>query len=193
MRNAAALSDTEVDAYVGDVASCTQHFREYGQIAGDDRLVGRRASDIGARTMLASSYLEVEGLRAPLGPLRWHVTIDEPCSLPIDGPERGTMRRLLAQVPYLRITDLHESAMCCGGAGTYFARQPERSEAILRRKFDNINASGADVVVTENVSCLTQLRAGAARHAPGVRVMHVMEVLAESMQAAERRSAVIRE
>ena len=100
------------------------------------------------------------------------------------------MRRLLAQIPHLRISDLDEAAMCCGGAGTYFVRQPERSEAILRRKFDNIRATGAAVVVTENVSCLTQLRAGASRYAPEVRVMHVMELLDESLQWAERRRAI---
>jgi Fe-S oxidoreductase len=54
-------------------------------------------------------------------------------------------------------------------------------------------ASGAEVLVTENVSCLLQLRKGAARYAPAVRVMHVFEVLIESMQIAQRRSAVIPE
>ncbi|TMB90788.1 MAG: (Fe-S)-binding protein [Chloroflexi bacterium] len=190
LRNANALEDVDVDAYVGDVASCVGHYREYGDIAGSDPLAGQRAKDVAARTALASDFLDRNGVRATLGPLRWHVTIDEPCSLPIDGPERGAMRRLLAQIPHLRISDLDEAAMCCGGAGTYFVRQPERSEAILRRKFDNIRATGAAVVVTENVSCLTQLRAGASRYAPEVRVMHVMELLDESLQWAERRRAI---
>jgi Fe-S oxidoreductase len=101
------------------------------------------------------------------------------------------MRRILRHVPRLTVTEMHEAAMCCAGAGTYFARQPERSDAILRRKFDNIRACGAEVVVTENISCLLQLRAGARRYAPQVRVLHVMEVLAESMDAAARRRAVI--
>ena len=70
---------------------------------------------------------------------------------------------------------------------------PDRSEAILRRKFDNIVASGADVVVTENISCLVQLWSGAARYAPHVRVLHVMEVLLESMNVADRRRAVLPE
>jgi glycolate oxidase iron-sulfur subunit len=103
------------------------------------------------------------------------------------------MRRVVAQVPRLQVLELNEAAMCCGGAGTYFARMPERSEAILRRKFDNIRASGAEVVVTENISCLLQLRVGAARYAPSVRVLHVMELLEESIQVAARRRAVIRE
>ena len=193
LRNAETLQGVDVDAYIGDVASCVGHYKEYGDIAGDDRLVGPRARDIGERTALASDFLDRNGLRATLGPLRWNVAIDLPCSLPVDGPERGAMRRLLEQIPHFRIVDLEEAAMCCGGAGTYFARMPERSEAILERKFHNIAASGADVVVTENISCLVQLRAGAARYAPTVRVMHVMEVLLESMNAAERRRAVIPE
>ena len=191
VRNSAAMASLDVDAYIGDSSSCTEHYREYGDIAGDDRQVGARAHDIADHTALASDFLDRNGVRGDLGPLRWRVTIDEPCSLPIDGPERGAMRRLLDQIPHLDIVPLQERAMCCGGAGTYFARQPERSDAILRRKFDNIRASGAEIVVTENISCLLQLRAGAARYAPDVKVMHVMEVMLASLQAAERRRAVL--
>jgi glycolate oxidase iron-sulfur subunit len=191
VRNVETLRDIEVDAFVGDVASCVGHYQEYGDIAGTDRLVGAKARDIAQQTALSSDFLDRNGIRAELGPLRWNVAIDEPCSLPIDGPQRGAMRRVLSQVPRLRILDLNETAMCCGGAGTYFARMPERSEAILRRKFDNIRASGADVVVTENISCLVQLRAGAARYAPNVRILHAMELLNESIEVGARRRAVI--
>ncbi len=193
VRNLNTLSGVDVDLYVGDVASCVQHYREYGDFAGEDRLVGTGALAVSERTSLATDLLDREGIRAPLGPLRWNVTVDEPCSLPIDGPERGAMRRILAHIPRLTITEMSEAAMCCGGAGTYFAREPERSEAILRRKFDNIRATGADIVVTENVSCLLQLREGAKRYAPQIRVMHVMQVVDESMTVAERRRAVLQE
>jgi glycolate oxidase iron-sulfur subunit len=191
VRNSGTMANLDVDAYIGDSASCTEHYREYGSIAGDDRQVGARARDVAHHTALASDFLDRNGVRGDLGPLRWRVAIDEPCALPIDGPERGAMGRLLEKIPYLEIVPLNERAMCCGGAGSYFAREPERSEAILRRKFDNIRASGAEIVVTENVSCLLQLRAGAARYAPDVKVMHIMEVLLASMQGAERRRAVL--
>ena len=191
VRNSEALGAIEVDGYVGDVASCVGHYKEYGAMIGDDRLVGHRAREVGRLTTMATELLDRTGITATLGPLRWKVAIDVPCSLPIDGPWRGSMRRVLEQVPRLQVVELNEAAMCCGGAGTYFARMPERSEAILERKFRNIVDSGADVVVTENISCVLQLRAGAARYAPGVRVMHVMEVLQESIAAAQRRRAVI--
>ena len=175
------------------MSSCIEHYREYGEHDGDDRLVGTQARSLAERTSSATDVLDRDGIRAALGPLRWSVTVDEPCSLPIDGPERGAMRRVLAQIPRLTITELPESAMCCAGAGTYFHREPERSESILRRKFDNIRATGADVVVTQNVSCLLQLRAGAKRYAPEVRVLHLMQVLDESITVAQRRRAVLAE
>jgi Fe-S oxidoreductase len=74
--------------------------------------------------------------------------------------------------------------MCCGGPGAYATGQPEHSRAILARKFENVRATGAGVLVTENVSCLVQLRAGARLHAPGVHVLHVMEVLDAAIAAA---------
>ena len=189
VHNVEALRDLDVDAFVGDVASCTSHYQQYGTMLGDDRLVGADARRIGPRVAHASRFLAERGMTATLAPLRWTVTYDEPCQLPLDRRHRDAARTLLRAVPGLTLVELEESAMCCGGAGVYFHAQPERSEAILRRKFEHIVASGADVVVTENVSCLTQLRAGAQRYAPHVRVMHVFEVLDASIEAGRRRAA----
>ena len=91
IRNSATMTNLDVDAYIGDTASCTEHYREYGSIAGDDRQVGARARDVAHHTALASDFLDRNGVRGDLGPLRWRVAIDEPCALPIDGPERGAM------------------------------------------------------------------------------------------------------
>ena len=184
VRTVTALAGLRVDGLIGDVASCTGHVRRYDRILGDDPALGDAARRVGGTTDLASVQLERAGWRAPLGPLDWHVAIDLPCSLPVDGPERGVAHALLSRIPGLRITPLHEAAMCCGGPGAYATGQPAHSDAILARKFENVVATGASVLVTENVSCLVQLRAGARRHAPQVRVMHLMEVLDAAVRAA---------
>jgi glycolate oxidase iron-sulfur subunit len=173
-----------VGGLVGDVASCIGHVRRYDRILGGDPSLGGAARRVADLTDLASVHLERAGWRAPVGPLPWHVTVDEPCSLPVDGPERGVARALLSRIPELRITPLPEAAMCCGGPGAYATSQPRHSDAILARKFENVAATGAEVLVTENVSCLVQLRAGARRHAPRVRVLHLMEVLDAATRAA---------
>ena len=191
--NVDTLRSLKVDVLAGDVASCTAQYQQYDTILAGDPQHAVDAQRVAQRTMLATELLADAGNRATLGPLRWRVAIDEPCSLPIDGTARSAARRLLADVPRLEIVPLREAVMCCGGPGMYFHEQPERSQAILARKFEHVVASGAEVLVTENVSCLVQLRNGAARYAPKVRVMHVFEVLDESMRTAQRRSAVIPE
>ena len=189
VRTVDACANVPVEAWVGDAAACTQHVRGLGELLASDA-TGTRARDLATRTWQLSRFLETQGLRAPLGPLRWRVAIDEPCSLPIGGVERGSIGRLLGQVPRLEIVPLAEAAMCCGGPGLYPAQEKERSAAILARKFENVVASGADVLVTENASCLLQLRAGARLHAPGVRVLHVAEVLDAALNSARRREAL---
>jgi len=190
VRNVTALRELDVDAFVGDVASCTSQYQQYGAMLGNDRLVGGDARRLAPKVWHASAFLAEKGLTAPLGPLRWTVTYDEPCQLPLDRRHRDAARTLLRQVPGLRLVELEEAAMCCAGAGVYFHQNPDRSEAILRRKFEHIAATGAEVVVTENISCLTQLRDGARRYAPDLRVMHVFEVLDAAIEAGRRRAAV---
>ncbi|MGD0833475.1 MAG: (Fe-S)-binding protein [Candidatus Dormibacteria bacterium] len=184
VRTTTALGPLRVDALAGDVASCIGHVQGYGRILGDDRLLGADARRVARSTDLASALLAERGWRAPLGPLPWTVAVDTPCSLPLDGPARGVARSLLERIPELRITPLAESEMCCGGPGAYAASQRWRSDAILARKFENVVRSGAEVLVTENISCLVQLRRGARLHTPQVRVLHLMEVLDTAIAAA---------
>lgn len=188
-RSVEVLRELRVDSLVGDVASCTMHVRDFGDLLAGDRLLADDARRLSGSLRMASDLLAETGVTATLGRLRWTVAIDEPCALPHGGPERSAPRRLLEQVPGMRIVPLEEAAMCCGGAGAYFHTQPERSAAILARKFEHVVASGAEVLVTENVSCLGQLREGARLHAPQVRVMHLFEVLQASLEAEQRRVA----
>jgi glycolate oxidase iron-sulfur subunit len=189
-RNVERLRGLEVDAVIGDVTSCTGHVQRYGEVLGDEPLLAADAARLGACTWRAAEFLDHAGLSSPLGPLRWKVAYDQPCSLPLEGDARRVPNRLLASIPGLQLQPLAEAEMCCGGAGDYFRREPERSAAILARKFENVTASGAEVLVTDNISCLTQLREGARHHAPGVRVMHLFEVLLASMESAQRRGGV---
>jgi glycolate oxidase iron-sulfur subunit len=54
------------------------------------------------------------------------------------------------------------------------------SMALLEKKMQAINATGADRIVTANPGCMLQLRAGVQRHGRGQRVSHVVEVLDEA-------------
>src|SRR5260370_31024124 len=97
----------EVDAdhhpFVGDVASCTAHWQRYGGLLGSDPDYAVRASAIGERTWHASAFLAAHGMTAPLGRLRWHVTYDEPCQLPLDPAAPPAPLQLPPAIPRLRL------------------------------------------------------------------------------------------
>jgi len=53
---------------------------------------------------------------------------------------------------------------------------------LLDRKMDDINATGAELVVSANPGCLMQLEWGVKRSGKKMQVKHVVQVLDESIQ-----------
>jgi glycolate oxidase iron-sulfur subunit len=80
-------------------------------------------------------------------------------------------RELLAAAGFA-VREIGEGHLCCGSAGTYNVLQPELATRLRDRKLGHIARTGADVVATGNVGCMTQLAAGAR-----VPVVHTVELL----------------
>ena len=100
---------------------------------------------------------------------------------------RAQVRRLLADVPGVRLVELAESDHCCGSAGTYNLTEPAMAGRLLARKLDHVAASGADVVAAANPGCLLQIRAGAITRGLAVAVEHPVDLLAAAHGVATRR------
>ncbi|MDJ0923290.1 MAG: (Fe-S)-binding protein [Acidimicrobiia bacterium] len=96
--------------------------------------------------------------------LRWLQILEQPKSL-LD--EAGVTR-----------VDLPGEDECCGFGGLFALKMPELSTAMMDTKIANIEASGADVVVGVDVSCLMHIGGGLRRRAGAIRTKHVAEVLA---------------
>jgi len=90
---------------------------------------------------------------------------------------------MLKLVPGLEYMELENADACCGSGGTYNIAKPEMADLILHRKLDTIRATGADAVVTGNPGCLLQLKKGLLDHLPQVKIMHLTELLAQSIDA----------
>ena len=79
----------------------------------------------------------------------------------------------------MRTRELAEASVCCGFGGATSIDYPELGRGIVSRKLDNVRATGAQILCTDNPGCLLHLR-GAARAARDTfTVRHVAEVLAE--------------
>jgi L-lactate dehydrogenase complex protein LldE len=53
---------------------------------------------------------------------------------------------------------------------------------MLDRKLANVAASGADLLVTGDASCMTQIAGGLSRAGSRVRARHIAEVLANMVE-----------
>lgn len=66
---------------------------------------------------------------------------------------------------------------CCGFGGLFSIELPEVSTAMLETKLAAIEASGAEVVVGGDVSCLMQIAGGLSRRGSPIRTAHIAEIL----------------
>ncbi len=95
--------------------------------------------------------------------LRWLGVLDEPKQL-VDG---GGINRV----------ELEGEDECCGFGGLFSVKAPEVSTAMMDSKIERIEASGADVVVGVDVSCLMHIGGGLRRKGSTVEIRHVAQVL----------------
>jgi glycolate oxidase iron-sulfur subunit len=169
----------DLEYIVTDCGGCGAELKKYGH-----HLHGEPAAEVFSGKVRDISQLlamHADELASRLKPVDLKVTYHDPCHIAHCQGIRREPRELLKLIPGLQYSELAEADACCGSAGTYNIAKPEMSDKILRRKLDNIAASGAEVLVTSNPGCLLQLKKGLAEDLPGVRIMHLTELLAQSM------------
>jgi L-lactate dehydrogenase complex protein LldE len=86
--------------------------------------------------------------------------------------------RLLSKVAGLSICPLAGAEVCCGFGGLFSVEMPDVSAAMMAAKLSEVEASGAEVLVGGDVSCLMHLAGGLRRRGSSIRVRHIAEVLA---------------
>lgn len=91
---------------------------------------------------------------------------------------------LAQQVDGVTVTELRGADQCCGFGGLFAVKMPEISGAMLNDKIGSINAADADVIITGDASCLTQMNGGLGRQQSDKRVMHIADLLAKGLKAS---------
>ena len=178
--NVAVFAGYDVDFIVTDCGGCGAELKKYGHHGEGEAMTEFSAKVRDISEVLARHADELALLLQPL-PLK--VTYHDPCHIAHCQGIRKEPRELLKLVPGLEYRELEMADACCGSAGTYNIAQPEMADRILQRKLASIAASGAEVLITSNPGCLLQLKKGLAEHLPGVRIMHLTEILSQSLTA----------
>jgi L-lactate dehydrogenase complex protein LldE len=179
------------EAVVVPSGSCAWMVKaEYPHLFPGDPTLTAAAQALADRTYELSQYLvSVLGVKAagrPRGVSR--VTYHDSCHLLRGLGESRAPRTILAGAG-VEYAELGGADECCGFGGSFAVRLPDVSGAILRRKLENIRATGADTVVACDAGCLMQIAGGAERSGETVRVRHLAELLADADEQDERGDA----
>jgi len=87
-------------------------------------------------------------------------------------------RQLLLNVEGLELTELQDVETCCGFGGTFAVKFESISVGMGEQKVENALATGADYLVSTDLSCLMHLQGYISnRHSP-IKTMHLADVLA---------------
>jgi len=160
-----------LDAILITASGCGTTVKDYGYMLRTDPAYAERAARVSALARDISEYLASRDLGAPARPGRLKVAYQAACSLQHGQKIVRQPKELLTKAGFA-VRDIAEGHLCCGSAGTYNILQPELAARLRARKVANIEATGADVIATGNIGCMTQIAPATA-----LPVVHTVELL----------------
>jgi len=134
-------------------------------------------------TEFLADLLETGNLE--LRELRQNVTYHDPCDLGRKGGVTEAPRRVLAQIPGLRLVEMAEnrdSSHCCGGGGNLESFAPEVSKAVARNRIRQAAEVGAGIIVSACQQCERTLANAARAERIRMRVKDIAELVLEAME-----------
>jgi L-lactate dehydrogenase complex protein LldE len=153
--------------------------RHYPELFADDPTLLKRANALADKTHeLVSFLVDVRGVKAVSASLDAKATYHDSCSGLRELSVKAQPRSLLASVQGLTLVEMKECETCCGFGGTFAVKYGEISDAIVAKKVENIEASGADTLIAGDLGCLMNMAGKLQRLGKPVKARHVAEVLA---------------
>jgi L-lactate dehydrogenase complex protein LldE len=172
------------DYVVAPSGSCGGMIKtHYTEMFAGDPAWRKRAEALAAKTFELTQFLrdvvKWEGIAATFA---GSTTYHDSCSSLREMKVKQQPRALLAKVDGLSFKELPDAEPCCGFGGTFCVKFPDISNKMVEAKIDNIQATGADMVLAADMGCLLNIAGKLKRAGSPVQVRHVAEVLAGMTQ-----------
>ena len=158
------MIESGVEAIIMTASGCGVMVKDYGHLLANDAAYATKAKKISELTKDISEVMAnlQNELVALIGTdQKPGVVYHPPCTLQHGQQIRGKVEGLLSSLG-IGVRLCNDSHLCCGSAGTYSVTQPELSEQLRKNKLQNLTVaceeSGADVIVSGNIGCITHLQ-----------------------------------
>jgi L-lactate dehydrogenase complex protein LldE len=87
-------------------------------------------------------------------------------------------RLLLSKVKGLELVEMKDTHVCCGFGGTFSVKHEPISTAMAEQKVQHAIETGAEYIVSTDLSCLMHQNSYAQKHKLPIKVIHLVDILA---------------
>lgn len=144
----------------------------------DDPTLSNQAEALAGKVYEFSQFLnDVVGVDQAVGSQAGTVTYHPSCHLLREMDVKDQPLAVLGRVQGLRVEELPNAETCCGFGGSFAIKFPHISEGMLGDKISNIEATGAESVVSCDMGCLMNIEGALTRKGSSIKVRHLAEIL----------------
>jgi L-lactate dehydrogenase complex protein LldE len=164
---------------VSPSASCVGFVKNYYSKLFDNSSVHNEVKAIGQNIYELSDFLVNKlGITDFGARLNGKATYHDSCAGLRECKIKNEPRTLLSNVEGLELTELKDVETCCGFGGTFAVKFGAISEAMGEQKVEHALATGAEYLVSTDVSCLMHLQGYIDGKKYNLKTMHIADVLA---------------
>ncbi len=156
---------------------------EYPRILGLAGNVRPLGFEVLHATEMLANLIDVGKLQLQHFP--FPVTYHDPCDLGRTSGIYDAPRRILQAIPGIKFTEMRENremALCCGGGGDAEMADADLTAAVGKRRIEQAQEAGAQVVVSACQQCDRTLAEAARRNRIRIRAMDICQVVWQAMQ-----------
>ena len=167
------------DYIVGPSASCVGCVRNYYGKLFENSSQHHAVQDMNKRIFEFSEFLidvlKVDQFGAELS---GKATYHDSCAALRECKIKEGPRKLLANVKGLTLTEMNDVETCCGFGGTFAIKFDSISTGMGEQKVENALATGAEYLISTDLSCLMHLQGYIKQKELHLKTMHLADVLA---------------
>lgn len=171
------------DYIVAPSASCVGFVRNYYTKIFDNSSQHNQVKDLGKRifefTEFLTNILKITKYDAVLNA---KATYHDSCAALRECKIKAGPRKLLSQVKGLELIEMEDVETCCGFGGTFAVKFDAISAGMADQKINNALATGAEYIISTDLSCLMQLDGYIKGKNLAIKTMHIADVLASGWE-----------
>lgn len=166
------------DCIVSPSASCVGFIRNYYGKLFENSSLHHDVQDMGKRIFELSEFLvnilKYDDFGASLN---GKATYHDSCAGLRECKIKEEPRKLLSRVKGLQLVEMNDVETCCGFGGSFAVKFEGISIAMGEQKVEHALATGADYLISTDLSCLMHLRGYIEHKGYKLKTLHIADVL----------------